>query len=339
MRKFISLISAAALSVSLISIPAQAVDTAVIAVYNSDNILVYSTNTSKTDNIYSFRLPEELEGYTYKVFNADTEYTVVYGEAKPEPTEEAEPDPTEAVTEIPASAPEITAAPQKTPYPEVYEKALDAVNAPAVVESVSETIIDGETYYVTTMLYQGVEITSNIRDTVVIESAPTANGNLRGQNASALKEGDVIHFTCDLQGRIKSIEFIYRPDFADYVNAGGDYGSKFSNLIGKDNYSTFYFGVPVKTAKGYMLLADVSGKTTDIGLHSGTFVYTVSKSRRGGSVSFSGTGFGAIEKVYVNNSNFDSNSNIISWDDADTSVYALARVRNKIATEVIVFEN
>ncbi|MCH5213044.1 MAG: hypothetical protein J1G06_08510 [Oscillospiraceae bacterium] len=339
MRKFISLISAAVLSMSLVSMPAQAANTAVIAVYDSDNILVYSTNTSKTDNVYSFRLPEEFEGYTYKVFNADAEYTVAYGEAVHEPAEEVLPEPTEEVTEIPTSTPEITAAPQKTPYPAVYEKALDAVNAPAVVDTVSETIIDGETYYVTTMLYQGVEIKSNIRDTVVIESAPSWNDNLRGQSAAALKEGDVIHFTCDLQGRIKSIEFIYRPDFTDYVNAGGDYGSKFSKLIGRDNYSTFYFGVPVKTAKGYMLLADASGKTTEIDLHSGTFVYAVSRGRRGSGVSFSGTGSGAIGNVHVISSNFDDNDNIISWDDADTSIYALARVRNGTATEVIVFEN
>ncbi|MGN0182002.1 MAG: hypothetical protein ACI4DP_06280 [Candidatus Ornithomonoglobus sp.] len=339
MKKLVSFLCCIVLMMGLL--PVHAADVAVLAVYREGN-LVYSAHASKNGEGYDFTISDEYENDDLKVYCAEeAECNIFYiNETEtetPAPTETASPLPEEETAEPPAQT--ATAAPVKTPYPAVYEKALDAVNAPAVVEKVSEQITDGETYYVTSMLYQGVEITSNIRDSVLIESAPAQHQELIGENAAALREGDVIHFTCDLQGRIKSIEFIYRPDFADYVKEGGSYGSKFAKLIGSDKYSTFCFGIPVKTAKGYMLLADITGKTTDIDLNTGTFVYTVRNSSRGDKAELTGTGFGAIEKVYVQSGNFDDDDNVISWQDADTSVYALARLRNGTATEVIVFVN
>lgn len=319
-------------------LPVRAADTAVLVVYRNER-LIYSTHASKSGDGYEFVISDEYKDDCIKVYcDEETECNIHYvnddAPQPPEPSKTATPLP-EAVTPSPPE----TAAPVKTPYPAVYEKALDAVNAPAVVEKVSEQIIDGETYYVTDMLYQGAEITSKIRDSVIIESAPAAHTELVGKSAAALKEGDVIHFTCDLQGRIRSIEFIYRPDFTDYVKNGDSYGNKFEDLIGSDKYSSFSFGVPVKTAKGYMLLADIAGETTDIDLNTGTFVYTVRNNRRGDKAELTGMGSGAIERVHIQSSNFDEENNVISWEDADTSVYALARLRNGTATEVIVFVN
>ncbi len=342
MKRFISFLCCMIMITGIL--PAHAADIAVLAVYRNGS-LVYSSNASKDGEEYNFTISSEYENDYIKVYCAEeTECNITFAnEAAQEtamPEETASPEPEdERATETPAPAAAATAAPAKTPYPEVYEKALDAVNAPAVVEEVSEQMINGETYYVTRMLYQGVEITSNIRDSVVIESAPAWHPELAGSGAAALREGDVIHFTCDMQGRIKSIEFIYRPDFTDYINEGGSYGNKFSSLIGTDKYSTFCFGVPVKTAKGYMLLADMTGKTTNIDLDAGTFVYTVRKSGRADKAELTGTGFAAIEKAYVQSGNFDDDDNVISWEGADTSVYALARMRNGTATEVIVFVN
>lgn len=340
MKKFISFLCCMAMMTGIL--PARAADIAVLAVYRDGN-LVYSTNTLKTGDTYDFTISDEYENDDVRVYCAEkAECNIFYVNdataETPAPAETASPIPEEEIA-AQTPAPAATEAPVKTPYPAVYEKALDAVNAPAVVEGFSEQIIDGEKYYVTNMLYQGIEITSSIRDSVIIESAPAWHLELVGENASALREGDVIHFTCDLQGRIKSIEFIYRPDFTDYIKDGGSYGSKFSNLIGTDKYSTFCFGIPVRTAKGYMLLADITGKTTDIDLNTGTFVYTVKNSSRGDKTELTGTGYAAIEKAYVQSGNFDDEDNVISWDDVDTSVYALARLRNGTATEVIVFEN
>lgn len=326
------LISAAAIG----ALPARAADTAVLAAYR-DGVLVYSANAGAKDGEYSFFIPSEYENDEIKVYCAEKAECVISFIGRKEPEAPAE---TEAPTSPPSAAPTETPAetaspaPEKTPYPAVYEKALDAVNAPAVVLDVYEKVEDGETYYVTEMLYQGVKMTASIEESALIESAPAARRELIGQSAAALREGDVIHFTCNMQGRVRSIEFLYRPDFTDYVKNG----ESFSGLTGTDKYSTFVFGVPVKVAKGYMLIADARGGTTDVDLNAGTFVYTVRNSR-GDKAELSGTGSGPIEYVRVPGSGFDDDGNVISWEDIDTSVYALARLRNGTATEVIVFVN
>jgi hypothetical protein len=336
MKKIIGFILSAVTLLS-VAVMARAAGPAVLAVYD-DGVLVYvSSSVKDEDNTYNFVIPDEYAKLYLKLYNVDEDatYNVITESDATEAAETAQP---EEATETPQPTAEATekptAEPTKTPYPEVYEKALDAVNAPAVVQEVSEQVIDGETYFVTRMLYQGVEITSNIRDTVQIESAPAAQSGLIGQSAEALKAGDVIHFTCDLQHKVKSIEFIYRPDFTDYINSG----ISMSNLVGSDKYSTFYFGAVVKTAKGYVLLANANGKTTDIDISDGTFVYTVSKRARGDKAELSGTGSGAVSYNRIPNSYLDDNDNVISWDDIEPT-YALLRVRNGSATEIIVFEN
>lgn len=315
---------------------------AVITIYEND-ALVYSNSAAKETGGYFFTVPDEytndrIRMYCVGIGIFDVELTEY--DATSSATTEAETE-TETPTETPAETADEapTETPQKTPVPEVYEKNLDAVNAPAVVESVSTQLKDGETIYVTTMLYQGEEITHNIRDWITIASAPSWHSDLAGQSAEALKEGDVIHFVCDMQHRIKSIDLIYRPDFDDYVSSGGEYGTKYSKLIGKDRYSSFVFGVPVKTANGYVLLADVNGKTTMVDVSKKAFIYTVSaSSRRGGRCELRGTGAMAISKTYVASSGFDNSENVISWNDVDVTSYALARICNGTATEVIVFE-
>lgn len=331
MKKFITSAIAAIILAGMV--PVQAADMAVVCIYR-DGKLVYSTNTTeKQDGVYRFRISDEYENDELTVYSTDkAEYTVEFStvEEQPAPTSSASPEPTAEPTDAPKE--EATAAPTRTPYPAVYEKALDAVNAPAVVRSVSEKTVDGEIWYETTMLYQGVEITADIYEGALIESAPSIHSELIGENVSALKEGDIIHFTCDLQHRVKSVEFILRPDMNEITDNWG-------NIVGGDNYSSFYFGVPVKTAKGYMLLADKNGKTTEIDLHSGTFVYTVTPRSRGEKTELSGTGYSQIPVSYAGKDNLDSNDNVINMEEVDPVVYVLARVRNGCATEVIVFEN
>ncbi|MBR0366471.1 MAG: hypothetical protein IJH94_06705 [Clostridia bacterium] len=319
---------------------------AVLNIYEG-NALVFSNSAAKETGGYFFSVPDEYTDGRVRmycvgigIFDVElTEYdaassaTSVTGydaaSSATSVTETSSPTPTEAAA---------TAAPEKTPIPEVYEKNLDAVNAPAVVQSVSEQKIDGETYYVTKMLYQGAEITHNIRDFITIDSAPSRYQEVKGQTASALKEGDVIHFTSNMQHLIKSIDLIYRPDFEDYLMSGGDYGARYSKLIGKDGYSTYAFGAPVKTGKGYVLLADVNGKTTEVDIAAKAFIYTISASARKDKAELTGTGASVISKVFVQNTNFDDNDNVISWDDVDVTSYALARIVGGTATEVFVFE-
>ena len=316
---------------------------AVLNIYE-DNALVFSNRGKKESGGYFFSVPDEYTDDRVRMYCVGIGiFDVALTEYDATSSATTEYDATSSATTVaetasPTPTAAATAAPVKTPIPEVYEKNLDAVNAPAVVQSVSEQKIDGETYYVTKMLYQGGEITHNIRDHITIDSAPSRYSDLKGQTAAALKEGDVIHFTSNMQHLIKSIELIYRPDFEDYIMSGGDYGTRYSKLIGKDGYSSYAFGAPVKTGKGYVLLADVNGKTTQVDVAGKAFVYAVSRTARKDKAEMRGTGAAAISKVYVQNTSFDDNDNVISWEDVDITSYALARVVGGTATEVFVFE-
>lgn len=354
MKKIISLIAAAALSAAAAgaahaeskALTGYAVDNgiyvecdvdadiAVLTAY-SDNAIVYSCHTSKETGGYFFAFPAEYNDERLRL------YCVGDGIYEVELTEyDAVSSATVNETEPPAETVRSTSepAPTRTPVPAVYERNLDALNAPAVVKSVSERLIDNETYYETTMLYQGTEIKTDIVDWVTIDSAPARYSDLKGQNASALKEGDVIHFTNNMHHEIRSIDLIYRADFDNYIESGGDYGAKYSKLTGSDNYSKFVFGAPVKTAKGYILLADVDGRTTEVDVSDKAFIYSVTKGRRAKECELCGTGAPAVPRVFVPNNAFDSNENVVSWTGIDITAYALARVVNGTATEVFVFE-
>ncbi|MBQ3427515.1 MAG: hypothetical protein IJH37_10320 [Clostridia bacterium] len=325
---------------------------AVLNIYEG-NSLVFSNSAEKETGGYFFSVPDEytdgrvrmycvgigLFDVELKEYDAVSSATAADAVSSATAVSEADtPSPAPSSAPTTAATAKATEAPVKTPVPDVYEKNLDAVNAPAVIQSISEEKIDGEIYYVTRMLYQGGEITHNIRDTVNINNAPSDHSYVSGQTAAALQKGDVIHFTCNLQHLIKSIDLIYRPDFVNYVMSGGDYGTRFSRLIGRDGYSTYAFGVPVKTGKGYALLADTGGRTTEIDVSQKAFIYKISAKARHDKAELAGVGGLVIDKVYVPNTGFDDNDNVISWDDVDINAYALLRVVNGTATEAFVFE-
>lgn len=315
MKKFISAVAAAILIAGIF--PAEAADIAILVVYR-DGKLIYSTNTEKKGDGYTFVVSDDYKNDEYKVFcneanpvECTIEYVDISATEVPEKTQipEASAQPSNKPAE------KVTPQPTRTPYPAVYEKALDAVNAPAVIEKIEETIVDGEVWYRTTMLYQGTEITTLIYNEVTVDSAPEAYSDLLGADVSALKAGDIIHFLCDLQGSVKTVNLIMRPTDA----AAAQYGT--------DNYSKFYYGVPIKVAKGYITLMDADGNTWDVDISKNVFVYTIRPYARGGKVEFTGIGSGGIIRSNVND----------AWNEACS--YVLARVCRGTATELIQIEN
>ena len=242
---------------------------------------------------------------------------------------------TENTSEKTSEIPKETTEPTKKSYPEVYEKSSDATHAPALVERVETTSLDGEIYYRLTMLYQGEDVQTDVGDWVEIETAPAICSSVKDKNASALRPGDVIHFACNMQGQIKSINLIYRPEFIDYIAED----ISLSKVVGADNRNQYYFGVPVETKKGYMLLADALGNTHEIDLDTKTFVYTVSGSRKNIWYELTGVGYAAVTKTYIPRSSFDDNGKVTSWNDVEDKTYALVRVASDKATEVFVFVN
>ena len=226
-----------------------------------------------------------------------------------------------------------TPKPTKAPRPAVYEKALDAVHAPAVVKSVESVYADGENCYSVTMFYQGNEITVNIAEDIQIVSAPAKDAYLVGKTAISLAEGDVIHFLCNLRGEVTEIDLIYRPDFADYIADGTGFGL----LYGSDGYSSYVFGVVIKTYNTAILLADATGATTDIEVDKGAFVYSVSDTRSD-KTDLHGIGAKTVATSAMPPNNIDDNDCIISMPAITEPVYVLIRQVRGVATEIVMLD-
>ena len=338
---------------------------AVLSFYD-EGTLAYSTMAFYKDSGYTFNVPDEYSDMDARIcyvggeiYDMDIEAAEEAPSATPAPSETQAPSATQSpsATQQPSTTQSPTPAPAKTPHPEVYPKALDAVNAPAVVKDVSETVIDGETYYAVDMFYQGEEIKVNIRDWITIESSSEASSYLVGSNASALRDGDVIHFTTDLQGRVKSIEFIYRPDFENYVMSDNNYGNNFEDLISDNGYvanrtgcgvakypsgsssrESYAFGVPVDRQGNTLVLANKSGQLMYIDVDERAMVYTVNGASRGDLSEFTGNGISAVSRTFVYDGNYDEDKeSIVSWDGVSDITYALVRIIDDTAVDIVVF--
>ena len=233
----------------------------------------------------------------------------------------------------PEATPTPPPKPTRTPRPAVYEKALDAVHAPAVIKSIESTYVNDENAYRVTMLHQGNEITANIGETVQIVSAPVKDSHLIGKTVSSLTEGDVIHFLCNLRGEVTSIDLIYRPDFADYISDGTAFGS----VYGNDGYSSYVFGVAVRTYNGAILVADNTGATTDIEVDKGAFVYSVADVRSD-KTDIHGIGAKSVMASAMPPNNLDDNDCVISMAAITEPVYVLIRQVRSVATEIVMLD-
>lgn len=286
-------------------------DVATVSLYDEGKLCGIKTAKLR-DGVYTFNLTDA---------DMDKDMRISYYGEKAYPVK--------AVTPTPEPTP--TPAPQKTPYPEAYEKPLDAINAPAVVSEVAEVAVDGELFYELKVWYQGRELTTNVREKVVIKSAPSDVAYLVDKTVNYLQAGDVVHLTSDLQGRVKSVEFIYRPDFEDYFANN----IITSGMIGTDNFSEYHFGVAVDTYKDAMELADSNGRITDLDVSPDAFVYIVTKTRKGANVTLDGTGARLVPVAFIPDSNITDN--VIDWNGITEIPYVLARESRGIVTDIIVF--
>lgn len=304
-------------------------ETAVVNVYD-DGVLCGSINAKYIEGEFAFPISAENAAKKLRIaYIGEGVYDVAVADDTTQ-----EPTVTEAPTEAPTKTPTATATPTATQYPDVYEKALDAIHAPAIVEDVSAAIVDDEEYYAVRMLYQGEKLTVNIRNSVEITSAPQKFLSVCGSGADKLRKGDVIHFVCDLRGRVKNIQLLYRPEFTDYAASGVD----FDTLFAGDGYSDYTFGVAVKTYKAGILVADETGKTAELDVSPKAFVYGISSVRNGDVSDVIGTGVSAVNPTYVDKSNFNDSDNVISWSDVSDKVYVLVRRVRGEAMEIVVLE-
>ena len=332
MKKFISFICAFAITAGFVTVFADTTDTvsgqykdgkltikiadqADVAVLNgyTDGVLSGSDVTKAQSGICKFDSAFIKDADRLRLVYGGKAYEVSITDPEPETTP--------------------TPKPTKAPRPAVYEKALDAVHAPAVVKSVESTYVNDENCYSVTMLYQGNEIAVNVSEGVQIVSAPAKDAYLVGKTAISLAEGDVIHFLCNLRGEVTSIDLIYRPDFADYIADGTPFGS----LYGNDGYSSYTFGVAIKTYNTAMLIANATGTTTDIEVDKAAFVYSVANTRSD-KTDLHGIGAKTVVTSAMPPGNIDDNDCIISMSAITEPVYVLIRQVRGVATEIIMLD-
>ncbi len=276
--------------------------------------------TSKmVDGAYAFDVTET---------DKDKDIRIFYYEEKTYPVKITTPTP--APTEAPTQTP--TPKPKKTPYPAAYEKPIDAINAPAIVSNVAKVGVEGEIVNELTLWQHGREVVTYVGDNVTIKSAPAAVNYLVGQDVMFLQAGDVVHLTCDIQGRVRTIEFIYRPDFADYY----ENGISTAGIVGNDGQSKLFFGAAVETYETLIELADGNGAIYDLDVSPDAFVYTVTPGSKKAIVDLYGTGAKLVPKAFVPKSNFGDKT--VSWNGVTDIPYILVRASRDVVTDIIVFE-
>lgn len=287
-------------------------DIATIALYDEGRLCGIKT-AKVNDGKYTFNVSED---------DKDKEMRIFYYGEKSYPVEIATPAP----VETPAPKP------TRTPYPEAYEKSVDALNAPAIVDGVAQVFVDGDICYELTLWYQGRKVVTNVREKVVVESAPANMSSLIGQNVSCLEAGDIIHITCNMQGQIRSVEFIMRPDFADYFEDG----ISTTGMVGDDGQSQYVFGAAVGVYESAIEMADENGDIVALDVNPKAFVYNISSAPKRAYVTLNGTGALLVPQAYIPDENISGAT--VSWNGVTEIPYVLARISRDTVTDIIVFE-
>lgn len=313
---------------------------AVVSCYDDSGKLVYSNIYPSADGKVKIFLPERYSDMEKRVYISGNEGVFRLEEQSPAPTAE----------------PSVT--PVKKPYPSVYPSASDASNAFAVCEKVSMMLnSDNENAYLIEAFYQGQKTDFIVSADVHIESAPQQYLYLSGQDASALKAGDVFRLTYNLaKTRVKSIDVMFRPDIEDIASNSEDYGENFEKLFsynggvggrtdwtvakyGQRNSSKYQyaFGIIVDKSQSSVSLMNKSGRTDDmldIDIESGTVVYICNVSDK---YEIKSTVPSGITKTFVPASLFDNDK--ILWTPVYDYSYAFARLINGTATDIVVYNN
>lgn len=332
---------------------------AVVSCYDENGKLCYSNMYKSEDGNFSADIPKEYKGMKTKVYfvnSKEIKEVSVSDDVQPTATPSVTPTATPSATEKPSA----TTAPTTKPSadtPSIYEKVTDAIYAPAVVKEVETTTKDGEDMYAVTLLAQGKEIKTLIENDVTFETSSEAYSFMKGKDAGSLEEGDVICLTANVAGtRINHMYFIYRPQDEDIITGSQDFGTDFEKLITENGSSVanqwklmkygekassdryqYAFGLIGKVGSNTLTLVNKSGSTDnviEIDTSNNTMVYTCDVSNKNEvEIATMGDVTSTIPK-----STFDKGEAIDFTNDYSYN-YALVRVVDGTATDIVVYEN
>ena len=326
--------------------------------------LVYSTLLKSENDAFIVEIPDEYKDTYKKVYYIDTEIfenlddvETAASDTEVTATPEATATPKPKVTPRPETAaqPEATAKPAATVDPDSpYKKAVDAIYAPALVTDVMRSSdADGAENTTLTVYYQGKEVVVPISDEITISSAPTYCADMKGQTAASLEAGDVIYMAANNAGtKIKTLDLIMRPTYEDIVTSDEDYGSDFesvftagSKVAGKWTYENFgqrlsrskysyAFGIVAKKTSTTLTLINKRRRTLYIDLHPDAYVYSCDVS--GKNYVFD---MGGIYDIETSLPSSALNKSDFELDDTNSYNYALVRLVDGTATDIVVFNN
>lgn len=303
---------------------------AVVSCYDENGKLCYSNMYKSEDGNFSADMPKEYKGMKTKVYFVNSK----------------------EIKEV-----SVSDDVQPTATPSIYEKVTDAIYAPAVVKEVETTTKDGEDMYAVTLLAQGKEIKTLIENDVTFETSSEAYSFMKGKDAGNLEEGDVISLTSNVAGtRINHMYFIYRPQDEDIITGSQDFGTDFEKLITENGSSVanqwklmkygekassdryqYAFGLIGKVGSNSLTLINKSGSTDnviEVDTKKDTIVYTCDVSNKN-EVEIASVG--DITST-IPKSTFDKDNTIDFTNDYSYN-YALVRVVDGTATDIVVYEN
>lgn len=332
---------------------------AVVSCYDENGKLCYSNMYKSEDGNFSADIPKEYKGMKTKVYfvnSKEIKEVSVSDDVQPTATPSVTPTATPSATEKPSATTVPTTKPSAD-TPSIYEKVTDAIYAPAVVKEVETTTKDGEDMYAVTLLAQGKKIKTLIENDVTFETSSEAYSFMKGKNASSLEEGDVICLTANVAGtRINHMYFIYRPQDEDIITGSQDFGTDFEKLITENGSSVanqwklmkygekassdryqYAFGLIGKVGSNSLTLINKSGSTDnviEVDTKKDTIVYTCDVSNKN-EVEIASVG--DITST-IPKSTFDKGEAIDFTNDYSYN-YALVRVVDGTATDIVVYEN
>ncbi len=154
--------------------------------------------------------------------------------AAPTTTPDA-PSPTTAPDDEPLETPAVTPTPapyNPNEFPAVYEKALNAVYAPAVIESVAQEVFETSQGFRIDYYWQGKKYSDWFAEDVQLVSASDDPSQLIKSSLSGLKRGDVVYMNRSMNGTVKDMSLIYKTQKTDIINNSSDFGTSFEKLFG-----------------------------------------------------------------------------------------------------------
>lgn len=336
---------------------------AILMCYDNNGTLVYSGLYKSDDGSFKANVPAQYENTKKKLYFVDTKKFMNISESEA-PDMTASPAPTNTPSET--DKPSETAAPQptKTPsssaskYPSIYEKAVDAIYAPALVTDV-ETRVNGdnENIYAVKVFQHGKEAVIGIEADLAISTASEEYSYMRGQNVGSLQKGDVICLTANVSGdTVRTVDFIFRPTDTDIVTGTADYGTNFEKLFVSDGKVAgkwsfmkygekpssekykYAFGIIGQKTGGTLMLINKEGsedKGIEVDIQEDTIVYTCDVSAKDYEPEIGD--IGDIQTTIPRSAFAETGTAELNGDYSYN--YALVRTVNGTATDMVLYNN